>query len=233
MAYKLKSDKVIVEGDENLVVAKPLPQNPSDGYFTLDIADSKYKVYHKGRWVVLGSVESELGGTPVVLNTEKLNFNPIGFSVTQDGTDPSKVNISVNQILLPGKLIDFVFGNVGNTQNKWLLFSSSSAPSDELPYVAPYDGELVGLTFANTNDNVGADFDIYVNGSILYTWQVRNKRTAYKTNLPSGLTISQGERISIFAKKIGGQGTPSTPILEIIFQVQSAPIAEGGTQFGV
>ena len=162
-------------------------------------------------------------------------FEGAGVIVTNEGNNTVKVNHPAE--FIPGKLVDFSFGNVGNTQNKWLEFATSSASSDEDPFVAVFGGILVGLTYVNTRDNTDLNIEIYKNGSIWFTWEIRNKRYAFKTNFDSPEpTLLQGDRISMFSKKItsgSGSSQPSTPIVEFTLQVTSSPIAEGGGQNGV
>ena len=171
-------------------------------------------------------------GVPVNSTAREIDFVGSSFQVTNPADN--KIQVTQDITILPGKIVDFAFINMGNTSNKWLEFASSSAASDTLPYVSPFDGSLIGLTYMNVRDDTSLDIEIYKNGAPFYTWQIRNKRWAYKTNLtvpqPS---LNQGDRISIFSKKVAGDGTPSTPIIEMLFQVSSAPLGEGGGQTGV
>lgn len=56
MSYRFKGPKVIIEGQENLIVPSSLPVSPSDGYFAIDNSDNKFKVWStaKNRWIILG-----------------------------------------------------------------------------------------------------------------------------------------------------------------------------------
>ncbi len=134
-----------------------------------------------------------------------------------------------------GDFIEFDFVTNGNTSNKWLGYSNSAASSDMIPYVAPHQMEIKALTFSNFDDNVDIDVEIYRNGTIIYTWEVRNKRTAYKANF-TGLSFNQGDRMSVFLRKFtGGTGdtTAQDPIIEVLTKITSEVDAEGGTQYGV
>jgi len=169
------------------------------------------------------------------LTTRRFNFTG-NVNVIVDLENPHKATIDIGNGSggLEGRVIDFAFGNVGNTQNKWLEFASSSAASNVDPYIAPFDGNLAALTFVNTKDGADVNIELYKNGVIWFTWEIRDKRHAFKTDaMPEG--ILQGDRISVFARKITG-GTnqnPFTPIIEVIFQVSTAPIGEGGASSGV
>ena len=165
--------------------------------------------------------------------SQNIDFQGVLFDVSYHA-ETNRVIVTDNPVGIAGKLVDFAFGNVGNTNNKWLEFSSSSAASDEVPYIAPFDGLLIGLTYANKNDDSNLDVEIYLNGILYFTWEIRRKRWAYKTDIPTLPTIFQGDRISIFARKVTGPGSdPFTPVLEILFQVSVAVQAEGGAQNGV
>ena len=157
-----------------------------------------------------------------------LNFEGDIF-VTDDGN--GKTTITVGETgTAAGKLFDFSFNNVGNTANKWLEFQSSSAASNDLPLVTPYNGSIIAFTFSNTNDGVDADIEIYKNAVLIYTWQVRNKKTAYKSNLPLGLDFVAGDRLSMFCRDAGAN--PFSPIIEIYASIGLTPSGEGGTIVG-
>ena len=134
-----------------------------------------------------------------------------------------------------GKLMDFIFVANGNVGDKWLGFGNGSTSSDEIPLIVPQDGHILWATFSNTDDDVDTDIEFYKNGTLLTTWLVRNKRTAWKTDF-SSLAVSQGDRISCFLKKYtGGTGdsTAQDPIIELFIQVNGTLASEGGTQHGV
>ena len=112
-----------------------------------------------------------------------------------------------------GKLVDFEYSSQGNTQNKWASVAHPSQTSDSSPFVANWDGVVVGLTFSNDNNFADCDIELYVNQVITYTWQGRNKRTAWIAQVDENnplFTITQGDKISIFIKKVSG-GTGINP----------------------
>jgi hypothetical protein len=159
-----------------------------------------------------------------------INFDG-DVAVTEDGTGKVTVTVGTGGVV-KGKLYDFSFNNVGKTSNKWLEFASSSAPSNENPLVTPYDSDMIALTYSNTKDDSGVDVEVYRNGVLFFTWQIRGKRTAWKTDI-NNTSVSQGDRVSVFFKKVGGQTDPTTPIIDLYFSVTSHNEAEGGTQIGV
>lgn len=135
---------------------------------------------------------------------------------------------------IEGDLLDFLFTSSGNTADKWLGVGNGSTSSNTLPFVLPHDSELVWLTFSNQDDNVDIDIEFYKNGTLVYTWNIRNKRTAWKTDI-SGISCTQGDRVSCFARKYtGGTGdsTAQDPVIEVGFKVIGTSDGEGGTQNG-
>jgi hypothetical protein len=145
-----------------------------------------------------------------------------------DGQSRLKSNLTATS---QGRLVAFTFENSGNTANKWLAFGASSATSNEVPFVCPFNCSISAITFANDDDDESSDIDIYKNGNLLYTWEVRNKRTAYKSDF-NGLSVSIGDRVSIFMKKHQGKA-PSNPVVETILKISDNTTGEGGTQNGV
>lgn len=134
-----------------------------------------------------------------------------------------------------GSVIPFVFSSSGNTADKWLEYTSSSAPSNEVPLLVPQNADIKGFTFSNKDDDVDIDVEIYCNGTLVYTWEVRNKRTYYETGISAG-SLLQGDRLSVFFKRYsGGTGddTAQTPILTVLIKFTAEAAGSGGTQHGV
>lgn len=135
-----------------------------------------------------------------------------------------------------GNLIDFPFVVSGNVSNKWLGYTNSAAPSNTIPFIVPQQMTLKGLLFSNRDDNVDIDVELYINGTLSYTWEIRNKRTAYKVGIVGAPTFAQGDRISVFLRKYSqgtGDNTAQDPVIEVLAKVDTENAAEGGTQFGV
>ena len=145
-----------------------------------------------------------------------------------DGQTRLKSNLSST---VQGRFLTFFFENAGNTANKWLYFGASANTSDQVPFVSPYNCKVKATTFTNADDNESSDIELYKNGILSETWEVRNKRTAYKSDYAS-LTLSAGDRLSVFMKKAQGK-TPSNPVIEVIFEITDNVVGEGGTQNGV
>lgn len=135
-----------------------------------------------------------------------------------------------------GNLLEFPFVSSGNTANKWLGYSNSAAPSNEIPLILPQAAELKGITFSNRDNDVDIDVEIYKNGTLVYTWEVRNKRWAYTVGVPGGPTFLQGDRVSCFLRKFtsgSGDSTAQDPIIELLIKITAEAAGDGGAQNGV
>jgi predicted SpoU family rRNA methylase len=162
-----------------------------------------------------------------------INFEGSSFNVVDNGDGKTTVS---STLTAEGSLVRFDFESIGNTANKWLGYSNSAKSSQTIPLIVAGDTSLRGLTFSNADNNVDVDVQIYKNGSLVFTWLVRNKRTAFKIGISPAVSFLQGDRISVFLKKFtGGTGdqTPQDPTIGVLNKVVQEQIAEGGTQFGV
>ena len=184
-------------------------------------------------WSISRERVVEKDDVEVVPDFEIINFEG-DVSVIDEGD--SKVTVTIGETgQFKGKVIDFTFGSTGNVSNKWLNVASS-VPSNEVPLIMPQDGNLLGITFANEDDDVDQDVEIYVNGVLKFTWELRNKRWAWKTDINLGTPLLQGERVSVFMRRYnGGTGDPTSqnPIVEVFFNLTSNYANEGGGQTGV
>jgi hypothetical protein len=129
-----------------------------------------------------------------------------------------------------GKHQDFEFTSTGVTFNKWLNVGHPSVSSDEVPYTVAWDGEAIGMTYSNKNPDTDIDIEFYIDEVLTYTWEIRNKKHAYKV-LESGIfSLDQGEMLSAFAKKVTtGTGTnPADVYGEVIARSTSFNDGEGG-----
>ena len=187
------------------------------------------------RWSTTRERAVQQDDSDIVSDAEVVNFEG-DVTVTDEGD--GKVTVTVGETgQFKGKLIDFTFGSGGNASDKYMNTSSNgNVPSNEAPLIMPQDGVLVALTFINSDDNVDQDIEVYTNGILVFTWGIRNKRWAWKTDLSGMVTTLQGDRISIFSRKYSlGTGDPTVqnPILEVFFQLTSNYENEGGGQTGV
>jgi hypothetical protein len=152
-------------------------------------------------------------------------------SVTDQGD--GKVRFTVGQNNTPiGKLYTIEAFAVGVTTNKWLLVEHPNSPSNQAPFVMPGGGLGVALTYSNANNSSECDIEIYKNGSLVYTWQIRNKRLAWKTVAAGMFTTVQGDRLSIFLRKVTGTDAKD-PLIMVSMMMTSFPDADSGIENGV
>ena len=100
-----------------------------------------------------------------------------------------------------GKAATIVFINSANLNNgKYLSLEQASAfPSNENPFMVPFDVEVTALSFINEKDGIDVDLQLRVNGIITFTWSLTNTRRAIKTNGLGGLGIVAGDTLSLSA----------------------------------
>jgi hypothetical protein len=126
--------------------------------------------------------------------------------------------------------------NNGLTSNKWLKLDGSMGSSDILPAITSYDSKLAGITYVNTNDGSNVDIEFYKNGilpaNLLFTWQIRNKRHAFKTNGLTAVLLSKGDRLSCFAKAVTGTSARDV-IVNVFIQSTNSLTDEGGGSTGI
>lgn len=155
-----------------------------------------------------------------------------GFIATSTQTAIEEAQISA-----AGKLFYSIFSSTGNTSDKFIGYGNGATTSNTVPLILPFAGNLVGATFSNQNNNVDADYQVFKNGvlagNLTYTWQVRNNRSAWITNINVGGFL-QGDRVSLYHKKFTGTGgsTAQNPVLMLIFSINPAAYAVGGRTNG-
>ena len=160
--------------------------------------------------------------------------NGFASNNVQDAIEESK-DVALN---VRGKLLDFEFSTIGVTINRWANVNHPSQPSNISPYVSEWAGQGIAMSYSNKNDDTDIDIEYYVNGTLEYTWTIRNKRTAWKAYINEGsplFSIAQGDRVSIYCKKVTGGtgGNPANINGELISVITTMANGDGGTQTGV
>lgn len=103
------------------------------------------------------------------------------------------------------------FEEVGSAASEWLETNGDGVNSNQAPHIIPFDSKLVALTFTNTDNDSDTDLEIYSvpegSGSgpstLKFTWSLTNTRTARKSNFPSDITFSAGDKVAVFTNDIG------------------------------
>jgi len=148
MGFRFKGDRVVIEGRNNIVVPQPLPESPAHGYFCIDSADNKFKVWSqtKSRWIVLGTVETKKSGESVNVSTETINFNN-GVIVTDNEDGSINVDV-VFEEAYEADLDTLGFGRSGTTTDAFMN-TFDNLPSNQSPEVMGYNMEIRKITFSN------------------------------------------------------------------------------------
>lgn len=114
------------------------------------------------------------------------------------------------------------FNNGSNIQNKWLDHEGSNIPSDMTPGVVSANSKVRAITYSNDRDNTDIDIQIYRNGitpgDMIFAWQLRDCRLAYKTDFDGSLPFNRGDTVRMFAKKVvGGPGgqNPTKAVIKL------------------
>ena len=202
-------------------------------------------------WAASVDIQTSIAAGDAILNdgvedlslarsADYIRYAERAFSVRFD-SDPERVNgftsrnvqeaIEESRNAVAGKLVTLGVTGSGTTSDKWLFVGHPSNPSVTSPYVAPWSGKVIALSFSNSENSTNTDLKIYVNGSLQYTWAVRGKKTAWITNSGGLVTIAQGDRISAYA---GNAGTPFPKDINglILVSVLTQPNGSGGTTSG-
>lgn len=158
--------------------------------------------------------------------SEPERSNGFASNNVQEAIEEAKSTIEGKISVLP------TFLNNGLTSGKWLSLDGSMGGSNTLPSLCTYDSKLAGLTYINTNDNSNIDIEFYKNGTaapqLVFTWQIRNKRHAWKTNSPlNNVIFMSGDRISCFARGVAGTSARDV-VVNLFVQSTNNIVGEGG-----
>lgn len=212
MSYKLKGQKIIIEGEEQIITPSSLPVAPEDGHYAIDSSDGKLKVYNetKSRWIILGDAED------VVFDNSSNGFISDN---TQDAIEEVKANST-------SSIIQATFQNNGTSSNIWLNHGESPIPSNNTPFIIPFDCKFVGISFSN--DSSGVDLDVEVNisnfnnGSTIdktFIYELRDVRDYIKTDINTNnanLILNAGDKAAVYLRDQGSN--PNDPVVYLYFK---------------
>ena len=96
-----------------------------------------------------------------------------------------------------------------------------------------YEESYIPIEIANRlkDEQFNRVYNDWINGVLYFTWEIRNKRWAYKTDELTAITFVAGDKISCFAKEVGG-GTgvaPNSVILDVVVRSTSSVTGEDGS----
>ena len=141
---------------------------------------------------------------------------------------------TVNTVAQELPKIDFSlhFTENSTTKNEWLEHIRNRT-SNQTPAVIPFSCKLVSLTFTNSDNDGDTDLEIYridegqgngSNNTPVFTWQLRNARTAQKSNFSSDILFSPGDKVAVYARDAGTD--PDNVIFTLHFQITDFTTSE-------
>lgn len=162
--------------------------------------------------------------TDTTLAKKLLNAVPAETVYFKNDTDYSngftanEVQSAIEEARLSGigTVHDYHFSSsTSNTNNAWLSHADPSATSNEVPMIAPQDMDVKGVTFSNKDDNSETDVEIYKNGTLEATVEIRDARYGWELGTTL-LSVSQGDRLSVYLKKVDQvSDAPTKPLVTI------------------
>lgn len=167
--------------------------------------------------------------TSGVTNVPEMYWKHDGTSVVVEMSQGEKDTL--NAALREGAAVtnetgEFIFSQWGRARNRWLR-TNNFFPSNRMPWAFMNNAVISGLKFQNNNNGSDTDLEIYKNGSLYYTWEIRDKRWAWKTNGLSALTYDEGDTIGVRAKTVGGQD-PMFALVIVQYRYMLQTTGEGG-----
>lgn len=119
----------------------------------------------------------------------------------------------------------FTFEKDNICRNAWLGLGPSKS-SDTTPYIVPVPLKVTAVTFVNNVDGADTDVEIYKNGSLIHTWEIRDKRYAWKTVGLHVLEFLPGDYVGIYLKDRGTD--PRNVIITLHYSSWTHEVGEGG-----
>lgn len=156
------------------------------------------------------------------------------FTVTKPTDDRIDVGVQLSGSA-EGKEATYQFFKNGNINNAWMDHEGGSITSDGTPGVITANCRIRAATFSNNRDDSSIDLQFFRNGttlaSLYFTWEIRNKRVAWKTNSPiETLTFNAGDTLRVFGQTAGVGGTkPRSVVVKITLINTDDILGEGGS----
>ena len=143
---------------------------------------------------------------------------------------------------LTGKMYSTGFAHSSRkVTNAWMRQESndSGAASDRVPFIVPFDGKIVSVTYVNAGGLVDCDIQIWksaagvepdVDRTNIHTFELRNERAAVETDFTgSDMTVNRGDKIAIYHRD---QGTNSNhPVVHLNFVILDATVGNATYNF--
>jgi hypothetical protein len=226
MSYRFKGLKVIINGTEQIIVPGPLPLSPTNGCYAIDSSDMKLKLYREsaGLWVPVNSIIIKKDNELVLLVAEQINFEG-NVTVVDGGNNQCNVNVLADGV---GSTFQMVFNKTQSIGNTWLDYYGVANSHNTLG-VIPFDCKLTGLTYSNVDSDSEIDLKFYknLNSSPEYTWEIRNKLWAWKTNL-NDIFYGKGDRVDVYGATVSEAKKPNKITVILYFTIINSETGEGG-----
>ncbi len=130
-----------------------------------------------------------------------------------------------------------MFLDNGSTGNEWLKLYGENIPSNQSPYIVPFNSRLVGITYTNKEGGVGSDIEIWVSSlgsgnakAKVFDWQRNNKRVGYKTDFDPYIEFDAGDKISLYNDDNGKNANDT--VVTLYFQAINNDVDEEWEDYG-
>lgn len=168
MAYKLKSNKVIIDGQETILTPGTLPISPSNGMYAIDSSDGKLKVYNqaKARWIILGDAED------VVFDNSSNGFtsNNVQDAIEEINAKVEKKFFCQYQIIGTLNYTQYVYSFKDAGGDRSGDISNGYRHNNSAPIICPFNGTLkkgvfaikgVAVSTGSISSNVTVNFELW------------------------------------------------------------------------
>ena len=199
----------------------------SDGYIIN--FDRNVNVSNDGYKVTVDSVVQTEDDGYVVTDAYAINFGQNIFA-TNDGNGHVTVDVPLTNTAL-GNVWMMNFIDDATVINKWLSFSGNGIITSLTHGTIMYASRLIAISFDNELVNRSCDVEIYKNGieigNLVFTWQLRNIRRAWKTNIypTSDISFNQGDEVACYLRDGGGR-SPRRVVVQTLWHIQEVSSGE-------
>jgi len=121
------------------------------------------------------------------------------------------------------------FTKQGASASEWLRIHGPVIPSNESPFIVPWDSKLDAITFVNSSDGVEVDIEFHradaAGGStteIFHTWVIQETRVCTDSFIStSGIEFDAGDKIALFTDGIDPQTRPIDVSVTLFFRART------------
>jgi len=162
------------------------------------------------------------GNSPIVVTSGEDVDGRLIFTVDDSGPTAEQIN----PIAASGITFQASFTKQGASATEWLRVNGPVIPSNESPFIVPWDSQLDAITFINSTDGAAVDLEFHKSDSaggatneIFHNWSIQDTR-AYTDSLisTSGIEFDAGDKIAVFTDGISPQTRPSDTSVTLYFR---------------